>query len=274
VPVSVGVGVGVMRLESGPAAYERNYYAIFLLLCLGLGGYFIYDYTIGYPNKNLEEAQKRLARLPEPPDRLDVDNLPGEPTKPTFDALFQAGPTDPEVVHQQLGPPYHIFREGRRTVEYFASRYGLATVTVIGGRVDPKGMKWTTWYKTKEEIRLQLYCALAACAFGLYVLYRVYRAATLHAVIDAEGLTYGTRRIPFDAMRRLCDYNRKGWVDLYYEVGGQERRLRIDNQKIRKFDEIIDALCEAKGFDDPRPPVEEDEQTEEASPAEDPDKAD
>ena len=109
-----------------------------------------------------------------------------------------------------------------------------------------------TWNKSKDEIQLQLYCALVAFAFGLYMLTRVYKAATLRVVIDDDGMTYGKRRIAFADMVRLCDYSRKGWVDLYYRFGSQERKLRIDNQKVRKFNEIIDTLCEAQGFEDPR----------------------
>jgi hypothetical protein len=252
-----------MRLESGPAAYDRNYYLIFLLLCIALGAYFYYDYMIGYPKKNLEAAKKQLAPLV----GLDVDpkTLSETPSKPTFEELKKSAPTDLAAVHDKLGKPFERkeFGDGS-VVEYFASTYGMAIVPSVNGRVNPKQMDWTTWSKTKEEIRIQLYCALIAFAVGLYVLYRVYKAITLRAVIDEEGMTYGGRRISFDDMKRLCDYNRKGWVDLYYQRGPQERRLRIDNQKIRKFDEVIDTLCEAKGFEDPR---QADEQAEPAGPA-------
>ena len=131
---------------------------------------------------------------------------------------------------------------GSEVLERFVSKYGQAQVTISHGRVNPAQIGWESWKKSKEEIRLQLYCALVALAFALFMFTRVYRAATLRAVIDDEGMTYAKRRVPLENMVRLCDYSRKGWVDLYYRHGSQERKLRIDNQKVRKFDEIIDTL--------------------------------
>ena len=64
-------------------------------------------------------------------------------------------------------------------------------------------------------------------------------------------MTYGNERIAFADMVSLRDYNRKGWVDLYYRAGSQEKRLRIDNQKIAKFDEIIELICRKCGFENP-----------------------
>lgn len=251
-----------MRLESGSAAYDRNYYLIFLLLCLGMGGYFLYDYYIGYPNKNLEAARKALTPL------MDVENipktLPKTPTKPELEALVKTQPTDPAAVREALGQPLFTKTVGNESLEYYVSAYGMAGVPVLRGRVNPQKISWKPWEKSKEEIRLQLYCALVAFAVALYVLTRVYKAATMRVVIDDEGMTYAKRRIPFENMVRLCDYSPKGWVDLYYKHGSQERKLRIDNQKIRKFDEIIEALCEAKGFEDPRKAAEQPEQTEES----------
>jgi len=242
-----------MRLESGPAAYDRNYYIVFLLCCVGLGGYFLYDYKIGYPGKNRSVGRQELGKLGFEAAEIETALRAGL-TNTAFEGLAKSRPVLPEEVHQKLGQPTKVVREGEETVEYFASAYGIGRVSIVGGQV--RDMRWTTWYKSKDEIRLQLWCALGALVFALYAAFRVYRAATLRAVIDAEGMTYGGRRIRFEDMKRLCDYSRKGWVDLYYQDGSRERRLRIDNQKIRKFHEIIDALCAAKGFEDPRPAAE------------------
>jgi hypothetical protein len=250
-----------MRLESGPAAYDRNYYLIFLLLCVCMGAYFLYDYQIGYPKKNMEAARKALTPL------NGAENIPQTlpeiPTRSELEALVSQQPTDPADVHQVLGQPLFT-KPGERPgekLEYFVSAYGMARVPVVYGRADIKQVHWMPWDKSKDDIRMQLYCAVIAFVIGLFVLRRVYKAATLRALIDDEGMTYGGRRIPFENMLRLCDYNRKGWVDLYYKHGPQERKLRIDNQKVRKFDEIIDTLCAAKGLEDPRTAAEEAQQS-------------
>ncbi|MFQ5807614.1 MAG: hypothetical protein ACE5I3_14295 [Phycisphaerae bacterium] len=254
-----------MRLESGPAAYDRNYYLIFLLVCVALGTYFCYDYAAGYPNKNREHAQTGLTLL------FGADKVPAElaetPTKSMFDDLAKTRPTSPDAVREKLGQPFETIQAGSETVEYFVSAYGMGTVPIVRGQVDPKRMRWETWYKSKDEIQFQLYFALVAFAIGLYVLYRVYKAATLRVAIDDGGMVYAGRRIPFDNMTRLCDYSRKGWVDLYYRHGQGQRKLRIDKQKVRKFGEIIDTLCEATGFEDPRQAVEPPEATKETDTA-------
>ncbi len=91
---------------------------------------------------------------------------------------------------------------------------------------------------------------------------------TLRVVIDEEGMTYAAKRIPFEAMTALRDYNRKGWVDLYYRTDAGQKRLRLDNQKVAKFDEIAEVICQAKNFENPitayHKQVEEEEAKQEA----------
>ena len=256
-----------MHVESGPARYDRNYFLAFFVLCVGMGGYFYYDHVIGYPAKNRAEAGKQLA-LQFGKDKVpaDLNELPEAPTVEDFNALRKSAPTRPEQVRDKLGEPFATVREADQVIEYYVSAYGMGRVPINRGQLDVAGMNWITWHKSKDEIEFQFYCAIFAWVIGLYILWRVYRAATLRAVIDDEGMTYGGRRIRFEDMKRLCDYSRKGWVDLYYQFGNQERRQRIDDQKIRKFHEIIDALCAAKGFEDPRAAAEEPE--DEEAPAE------
>jgi hypothetical protein len=76
-------GAPAMRLESGPAGYDRNYYSIFLLLCIGLGIWFYRDYAYKYPEKNVAEARKHLTLT-------GVGTLPDK---------FSETPTHPAVVH-------------------------------------------------------------------------------------------------------------------------------------------------------------------------------
>lgn len=249
-----------MRLESGPANYDRNYYLIFCLVCVGLGGYFLYDYKIGYPNKNKEVARTELTKRGFDSAKIAAA-LEKNLTKPDFQNAFKHEPVDPAGIRSELGEPTATQREGNELVEFYASEYGLGVVPIVRGVIDTRRVRWEPWYKSEEDIRLQLYCGLIGFAVAAYALYRVYKAAALRAVIDDQGLTYGGQRIPFDNMKRLSDYSSKGWVDLYYQQGPQERRLRIDNQKIRKFDQIVEALCQIKGFEDPRTPPKQAETT-------------
>ena len=264
-----------MTLKSGPAAMDRIYWSVVTVACLAFAAYFFYDGKWGYLKKNRAEAAQRLPALIE--RSIDQVELGDSPTQADFEKLKadvqelkasgRAG--TPEQVHQALGAPVHKRHEGPgRTVEYFVSVYGYAAVAINNDRVNPGGLVWTKWNKTKEEIRYQYYWGLIPLVIGLYAALRAYRAMTLQVVIDEEGMAYAGQRIPFEAMVSLRDYNRKGWVDLYYRTDAGQKRLRLDNQKVAKFDEIAEAICQAKDFENPitayHRQVEEEEAKQEA----------
>ncbi len=48
-------------------------------------------------------------------------------------------------------------------------------------------------------------------------------------------------------------FDKKGWVDLVYDENGAERDIRLDEYHLARFDEVIDAICERKGFRNPLP---------------------
>lgn len=232
-----------MKLESGPAKADRNWQILRAALFLGFGLWFIYDGAAGYPKKNRAEAEK-LLQAPPFKGTIQFDALGEMPTKAAFDAFMQTNPTRIEQVHEALGAA--TFTDGND--EYFISRYGYAKVTVRAGLVRPADIIWRTWAKTESDIRGQFYWAIVPILPGLYFLLRLYKAVTLRVVIDEEGMTYDTTRVPFDRMVSLRDYSPKGWIDLYYQTDGLQKKLRLDNEKVKLFDEIVDAICRAKGF--------------------------
>jgi hypothetical protein len=237
-----------VKLESGPAKADRNWQLIRTLLFLGFAGWFLYDGAIHWPNLNRQHAAEKLA-APEPFDNaISYDALPATPTKSDFDEFEKTNPTtrDQVVAKDALGEPVHTRHTAGETIDYHASKWGYAAVTYAGNRV--KTMSWVKWYKTKDDIRLQFILAIVAAIPGLFFFWRLYKAATLHVVVDDTGMTYDNRRIPFDDMVALRDYNKKGWIDLFYKSGQTERKLRLDNEKVSRFDEIVDAICQAKGF--------------------------
>lgn len=240
----------MILLESGPARTDRLYWGVVSLVFVGMIAYFFYDGTVGYRKQNIAQAQNELALIATPPAEL------GErPTEEDFLQVRDGKIATRDEVHAILGQPLTprpgVPSEG---VEVFASIYGAAYVPIDAAghvRRDRPGWQWTSWKHTKSAIRGQYLFGVVAIVPALYALYRAWRAATLRATIDDEGLTYGGMRLAWADIASIRDYNRKGWVDLYYHRGAQEKRLRIDNQKIAKFDEIIALLCERKGFPDP-----------------------
>jgi hypothetical protein len=226
------------RLESGPAKADTLWQLGRTILFLGFAAYFCYDGSWGYPHKNQVAAEAALQSRPFD-GKLQFETLGETPTKEQFAAVLKTRPS-PEQVRQSLGPAT-FSADGD---DYYVTRYGY-------GRFSSQGSGWQKWPnggKDKEEIQQQFYFALIPLPIGLYFLYRLIKAATLRVVLDDEGLTYGGRRIACADMVSLRDYSPKGWIDLYYRSGEKEKRLRLDNEKVKLFDEIVAAICEAKGF--------------------------
>jgi hypothetical protein len=92
--------------------------------------------------------------------------------------------------------------------------------------------------------------------FGLVWLVMIYRT---HVVVDETGLTYNKLQIPWDAMTDLDAgrYHEKGLLTLVYTADEVEKRLTLDSFKIDAFDDVVDRICELKGFANPIP-IEED----------------
>ena len=240
-----------MRLESGPARTDTLWNAAILLACLGMAGWFVYDWKIGYPQSNLEEAQRRLAELLGDPARVP-DPLPQQPTKDDFMRIVKQNIGSLEQVRALLGEPLLTRRAAGREVDYYVSAYGVGLVPHIGDRVLLEDVRWDKWKYTYAEIQQQYWCAIIALLFGVYFAWRTYKAATLRVVLDEQGIDYAGRRIAWEAVTRLDNYSPKCWVDIFYRDNGNERKIRLDNQKVARFDEIIDAICQRKGFEDPR----------------------
>ncbi len=240
-----------MRLESGPARTDTLWNAGVLIACVALAGWFFYDWRVGYPKANREIAQRRLAELLGRADRVP-DPLPDKPTKDDFVRLQKRKVSDLREVRRLLGEPLTTKRDAGRQIDYYASAYGLGMVPHVGNRVFIEEIRWDKWEHTYAEIQQQYWCALIALLFGAYFAWRTFRSATLRVVLDDDGIVYAGKRIQWDAVERLDNYSPKGWVDLFYQLNGREHKIRLDNQKVARFDEIIDAICERKGFADPR----------------------
>lgn len=234
------------RVESGPARTDSLWRLLQAALFLGFSGWFVLDGAYLYPATSESNARAALERQPFS-GQLDYDALPVVPANPEED-LKRLNRERTErlsgVVEVLGGEPN--FHEGDD--HYWVGRYGWIKVTAPGGAVNLTQARHNVWYKSRSTIREQFYWALIPLPIGLFFLYKLYRAATLKVVVDEQGLLYGGQRIPFGAMQDLRDFNKRGWIDLYYDDGGRSRRLRLDWEKIARFDEVVAAICAAKGF--------------------------
>jgi hypothetical protein len=231
---------------------------------MGVTAWFVYDGAVGWPSATRAEAQKKLPAAIDP--SVLYEQLGAHPTKDAYEAYVaelkgrppgSAGVTLTEF-EQRLGKP--VFAKsgtvaGNR-VYYYASKDGYTAAEFdASGVLKPASIApWIVWYKTQEDITAQFYFALIPAVFIPWFLYKTVRAATLRVVVDDAGVHYGGRRISWDSVRDMRDYNEKGWVDMYYVSGsGKEKRLRWDNEKVLRFEEIVTAICERKGFSNPIP---------------------
>ncbi|MGD8450470.1 MAG: hypothetical protein PVJ57_01510 [Phycisphaerae bacterium] len=262
----------MVLLESGPAKTDRYYWLVVTIAFMGFAGWCVYDWAYRYPAENRAAAATELARWTRVADDL-ITNLPERPTEEDFKRVRAAKP-DRAMLEREFGKPLPPKADdiGPIDAARYASAWGMVTVPLHGdGRPDIARTTWQSWAHSPGDIKMQLYMAIIVGVIALYFVLRAYRAFTLRAVIDDDGMTYGSRRIPFENMVSLRDYNPKGWVDLHYRTsGGNETRLRIDNQKIACFSEIAELICEKKGFENPilaaqREDEEEDEEQDESA---------
>lgn len=237
-----------MRLESGPASAERNWQLVRVIIFLGFAAWFVYDGAVRYPHKNRVAAEQKLQAEPFK-GQIRFDELGEGPGEDDLERL-QTTLRTREQVHELLGQPtFPKPGETRGEIEYFVGRYGFIAVPLPGGRTSAANPPyWQEWDKTRAEIRGQFYWALVPLLPGLWFLWKLYKAVTLRVVIDDEGMVYDGRRIGWGQMTALRDYNPKGWIDLYYREDDAERRLRLDNEKVRRFDEIVAEISREKGF--------------------------
>lgn len=240
-----------VRLESGPATSDRNFFLLLTVLFLGYFGWCLYDGFYAWPQANLREARKELDRLGVQVDKIQFDE---QPIEPDFRMLKQSPPRSEAELTERLGEPdFDKFEEGQRSV-YFVSSYGMLKVPVAtNGDIDASKASWQTWYKTKDQIGQQFYfLSPIVLALAAYVAFRAVQAMRLKVVIDDDGLHYGARFIPWKSMTALQDYKKKGLCTLVYRQNDQTRTLRLDSYKIAKFEQVVDVIVQGKGFEDPR----------------------
>lgn len=250
-----------MTFEAGTPRGSKLYLIVVTAVCLILSAYFFYHgglthpwfnlpWDTSYPQRNIDAALVQLTGI-----------VPGRPTfgehpqDEDYRALLAAKPATRQEVQERMGTPAHSATAADgTTTDYYVSLYGLVRATSAGGRLVENGLSWTPWGKSKSEMTVQIWCGIASGLIGLFFAYKAFRAAQLRVVVDDTGMTYDGRRIEFAAVRALTGYNPKGWIDVEHEQGGTVARLRLDNQRVERFDDIVAAICAARGFPNPIAP--------------------
>lgn len=258
-----------MLLESGPALKDRLYNTIFMIALVAYAGWCYYDGTYRYFDLNRAEAKKTLTPL------VGEGNIPATLgraiTRDTQTFLRTRIPAldSPRAIQDALAvAPIHEKRsaDGQLEAQYYVSDFGMITVPVTHDSVDPAKIEFQKWKYEPLDLTMQfgmMYLVLVVAAlFG----WRALNGTLLRATIDEQELRYGKKRIPIKSIKRLSDYSPKGLVTLVFEdAAGRLQKLRLDDQKILKFQEIIDVICNLRGFADPRKKADADPEDESAT---------
>ncbi|RIK69359.1 MAG: hypothetical protein DCC65_01045 [Planctomycetota bacterium] len=255
-----------MRIESGPTGERKVRTTLMLLMVAVFAVWFAYDGLVGYPAKNAREYRDQLA--PEERETAGVLPILRGVTAESWEALKpsvkSASPTERRALIEKAfgGKPSY---ENKEALFYFGPAYQVKFTVRDGNPVDPMiGAAPTT---SATSIATQKYIAVGLAVLAVYLLRFVMKVRNTRLVLDEAGLVYNGRGpIPWAAMKRLDStrFNDKGWVDLYYDEGGAERALRLDEYHLALFDDIIDEICARKGFENPLPVGEPPAQTEKA----------
>lgn len=238
-----------MQIESGTTKWWRNRHLMFLAMFFGFAAYFAYDGYYAWPAKNLKWAAQAMGVSPEtvqPNPRVNMAAIRQLET----DLKQRGSMAFSELVDRlqsHLGEP-NLSREN----EYWWVGPAMYVKAAIEDGKPQLAVEPSREH-SESSIQGQKWFAGLLLAAGLIALLKLIHVLKTRIVLDEDGLRYNRRQIPWDAMTglRKDDYARKGWVDLEYTGGGATRSLRLDSYHIEKFNEIVQAICERKGFEPP-----------------------
>jgi hypothetical protein len=253
--------LSTMQIESGSTSWWRNRNLMFLGMLLAFATYFAYDGLYAWPNKNLDWAAQAMGERPpgfHANPRVQTTVLPE-----LRENLKKRGAISfvqlVDMLKAEFGEP-SLVRGGARGAEaggsnapageeyWWVGPAMYAKASIRDGKPD-LAIEQSREH-SENSIRGQKWFALLLAGLGGLVGLNLVRVLKTRVTLNDEGLHYNRRHISWDAMTglRTQDYDRKYWVDLEYTAGDVTRSIRLDSFHINKFNEILTAICERKGF--------------------------
>lgn len=238
-----------MPIESGPNAERKvRSFLLFLLVAI-FAVWYGYDGWSGYPRNNLRDFLKTLpTEQRQGTEHLKINEAVNEENIRRLTALKIKMNEDPETAFGSVlgGPP------SLKTTDawYYVGPADIVKFALRDGR--PVELSQVKTPHSATDIRWQKNYAYGLSVLAGIALIYVIRVRMAKARLDDAGLTLGSGpTISWDAMKSLdsTHFRKKGWVVLYH--GDPETPTRIDEYHYAKFDDIIDAICARKGFDNP-----------------------
>jgi hypothetical protein len=217
-----------------------------------MGGWFAFDGWVGYPEKNRQEHIEALplGERAKAADARIYPSVTAESLAKAQDAVKKLDVASQRKALEELygGPPSFEDDQGWY---YFGPTY---RVTAVLKDAKPERAVGASTEKSSSEIQTQRWLAATLGVVAVILLFHLVRVWRTHVALDDRGLSLGRRGpIPWEDMKSLDTgrFLKKGWVDLLYQSNGADRRVRLDEYHLARFDEVIAAICAEKGFDDP-----------------------
>lgn len=244
-----------MHIESGPTTERKIRTTLLLLMVAVFSVWFAYDGFVGWPSQN----QKEFLQI------IPLDERPKAATGPIYPTINEASENaarekvKEEVTSSQQrealikhfgGPPTYENAEG---IHYFGTVHRVMAKLEGGKVAEVVGRRGQ---RSNYDLLFQKYLSGGLGVLALYLAWFVLRVRGTRLVLDENGLTLnGVGPITWDAMKSLdiSRFQKKGWLDLVYTSGGSDRRLRLDEYHLARFDDVIDEICRRKGFENPLP---------------------
>lgn len=274
-----------MRIESGPTGERKVRTLLLFLMVAVFAAWFAYDGLVGYPKENFKEHLDQLS----PEDRAKAESAPSygsvDATKTVIVRAIIKGDMNrleklaPELALSQAeksalsrkeldaqratltklmgGPPSY---EAVDAWHYFGPSFRMR-IRLENGKPNGQVLARKA-VKTSTTIAWQKGIAVVLGVLALYLLWFLLKVRSTWLVLDDQGLDYrGRAKASWDAMKKLdtSRFHDKGYVDLVYEEGGREKRVRLDEYHLARFDDIIDEICAHKHFENPLPVAAESE---------------
>lgn len=253
------------RIETGTTGERWIRCLVFVGLCVVFGAWFAYDGWVNYPTKNLQWAMQKMPPQPpgSPPPKATAN--PNVTVKNIVQIRARLADPEASLSRSQLisilGEP--AGENPEKGELYFIGPAIFAQIKLEGDVVRrPSDVQAEESREHGEaEINNQKRLAVILAVVAVIALIQLVRILTTRVILDDEGLNYNGRLVTWDAMCGLNAerYREKGWVDLEYRDGDETSTLRLDNYKVKAFKEIVNAICERKGFANPLHEPEESE---------------
>ena len=216
-----------------------------LLFLVAAASAFLYDGFLGYPRDNATKFIESLgltdAGDPVINPRLTADHGEALVTR------FPRGASLDELRRELAGSPVEQGLDA-----YYLGPAGRLHVRHRAGRIER--IAWLGGVHSETDITLQRWLGYVLIVLGVGFIGQLFRVLRTRVTLSDSGLQIGRGKIiPFASMKslRFRKPGVTGEMALEYTTNAHNNVTILDRYVIRRFDEIVSAICEHAGLSHP-----------------------